>query len=172
MSTGTTRMWLFLAAVFLAAALAGPHLACKGGDGGTGADGVDFAALVGEWKGTWEDTRYRKSGEAGMTVSAAGGGYEATGSIDLRQLGLGVRSGTAGATVDGGVLSFTFSAAGVGSGGGTVDGAEGAGSGTVTAPLALGAFTFSGTVAGDEITGRFEFSSPSGGRGSVALRRQ
>jgi len=155
--------------MFLGAALAGDY-GCSSSGGGTGSDAT-VADFLGTWNGTWTDTRYGVSGALTATFTGDGTSFAATGSIDLRSLGLGVRSGTGSATASGGAVTFTFGAAAVGAGSGTLRGVEGEGGGTVTAPLNFGAFTYSGTVSGDTITGTFAFSSPTGGRGTVSLAR-
>jgi len=168
-----TRLDRYLLALIGLAALAA---VLAGRPAPTGARPVltaDKAApdLAGSWKGTWEDTRYGVSGEVTMDITAVAGGYEATGTIDLTEIDplVGVRSGTATGTLEGDVLTFSFSADMVGNGSGTLNGAAGDGTGTVTSPLSFGDFTFTGTAAEGEISGTFDFTSPTGGEGVVSL---
>lgn len=132
-----------------------------------------LADLAGEWKGDWEDTVYNVSGPVELTVTPKEGGYDAVGTIDLSSINSlwGVQSGTATGTIAGETLSFTFTADLVGNGSGTLNGDAGDGSGVVTGFMEFGAFTFTGTATGSEISGSFDFTSPSGGAGVVTLTR-
>ncbi len=131
----------------------------------------DIPALVGTWTGTWEDTRYFVSGAVSCTINQDGSEFFATGMIDLTDLGLGEQTGSANGSLERGTLTFTFSAAQVGSGGGVLIDGDCTGSGTVTAPLDYGDFEFAGTATDNEIDGTFTFSSPSGGWGVVSLAK-
>lgn len=145
--------------------------------------GTPFGFLEGHWSGTWEDTIYEVSGAVEATFSIVCGQVVAAGVIDLSDLGLGSQSGTGIGTVAGDTLSFTFEAAMVGGGSGTLTlagaagGAQigasgtGSGSGSVTAPLSFGPFTFSGSVTATTITGTFDFTNPGGGEGDVSLAK-
>jgi len=133
--------------------------------------------LVGTWVGTWEDTIYVGAGGS-MTwqISRDGSDLTASGTIDFSYFGLGLLPGTAEGTVTSAFadnsLDFTFQAASIGSGEGTVTGSSGSGTGTVTPPLDFGDFTFEGSVGEDVISGTFDFTSPTGGAGRASLTRQ
>lgn len=133
--------------------------------------------LVGTWVGTWEDTIYVGAGGA-MTweISRNGAEYSASGTIDFSYFAMGLMSGTAEGTVVSTFadheLEFTFEAAGIGSGAGTVSGGSGSGTGSVGIPLSFGDFTFEGTVGEGIISGRFDFTSPTGGAGRASLTKQ
>ena len=130
--------------------------------------------LGGSWTGTWHDTRYDVQGELTMTIIVAGSNWTGSGTIDLSSIGwpgVGTMSGTASGTLSGNTLTFSFNAADVGTGSGTLIDGSGSGDGSVTAPMNFGAYTFTGTVTGTEISGTFDFLSPSGGNGDVVLTR-
>jgi hypothetical protein len=133
--------------------------------------------LVGTWVGAWEDTVYPGAGGS-MTwqISRDGADLTASGTIDFSYFGMGLMSGSAEGTVTSAftdhTLEFTFQAAGIGSGEGSVNGSSGSGTGTVGIPLSFGDFTFEGTVSEDVISGRFDFTSPTGGAGRASLTRQ
>lgn len=132
-----------------------------------------FSSLAGSWKGTWTDTRYNVSGPLSATFTVNGSAVTATGTIGLQSLGLGNESGTGSGTISGQTLNFTFGAATVGNGSGTLSTTgPGSGSGSVTAPLNFGAFTFTGSVSGTTISGNFNFTSPTGGQGTATLTKQ
>ncbi len=134
------------------------------------ADGAQVLPdLSGSWAGTWEDTLYFVDGGLTCTITVDGNTWSAVGQIDLTALGIGWQDGTATGTLDGNELTFTFTAAMVGNGGGAVNPTNGSGTGTVTAPLDFGSFTFTGTVSASEIAGTFDFDSIGGGEGVVSL---
>jgi len=152
------------------------------------APGTPFGYLEGHWTGTWEDTIYSVSGSAEATFSIVCGQVVASGTIDLSEIpgGLvGIEAGTGIGTIAGDTLSFTFESGMVGGGSGTLVQAGllaasrsaaagvnvGSGSGSVTAPLNFGAFTFEGTVTGTTIAGTFDFTSKTGGAGNVSLTK-
>ena len=58
----------------------------------------------------------------------------------------------------------------VGSGNGTLTGTSGTGGGTVTAG-GFGAFTFTGAISDSVSDGTFNFTCPSGGRGTIHLTK-
>ena len=158
-------------------------LAVSGPQGSSEAHGqVTFAFtdtipdLVGTWVGTWADTVYEAGGSMTWVISRDGSDYSASGTIDFSYFGMGLLSGSAEGTVTGAftdhVMDFTFEAAMIGSGSGTLDGGLGSGTGTVTAPLNFGGFTFQGTVGEGLITGEFDFTSPTGGKGVASLTKQ
>jgi len=152
-------------------------IACGGGgDSGSGSptnpEPTAFDFLIGTWVGTWEDTRFNVSGTLEATMTVNGNMVEATGKIGLQSLGLGEETGTGVGTIDGNTLSFTFDASTVGNGEGEVAGDEGSGMGTVLGALNFGDFTFEGAVGKTMITGEFEFTAPSGGRGVASLTKQ
>jgi hypothetical protein len=128
-------------------------------------------SLAGEWVGSWADTVYSVEGAMTMSITQNGSSMSGTGTINLTLLGLGVMNGTATGTISGDVLSFSFSAASVGDGSGMLNGTSGSGTGTVTAPLSFGGFTFTGTASNVLITGIFDYTSPTGGAGPVALQK-
>jgi len=146
-----------------------------------------YGYLEGHWTGTWEDTVYSKSGAVEATFSIVCGQVVASGTIDLTDISgaLGIQAGTGLGTLNGGVLEFTFEAEMVGSGSGTLAPADaladprgaslgtsnGSGSGSVTAPLSFGAFTFTGTAGLTTISGTFDFTSKTGGAGNVSLTK-
>jgi len=109
--------------------------------------------------------------------------YGATGTIDVTEINplLGELEGSGSGTASGGTLSGTFTCTDLGNGQGTLEagsprGAVGvamaSGSGTVTAPIGFGPFTFEGEIVGDAMTGSFDFTNPSGGKGVAALARK
>lgn len=132
---------------------------------------AELPSLAGDWLGSWQDTIYSVGGELDMTFEVAGSQYDATGVIDLRSLGLGDEPGTLTGQANGDLLTFDFQAATVGTGSGTLNGDAGQGTGTVTAPLNFGDFTFIGTATDSQIDGTFDFTSPSGGAGVVHLTK-
>lgn len=150
----------------------------EGGSGGLTGPGTPgapgpFDFLVGTWVGTWTDTRFGVSGAVRCTIAVNGNRVTADGTIDLSALGLGDEAGTAEGTITGNNLAFTFTADTVGSGEGTLsNGGAGSGTGTVTGMLNFGDFTFEGTVDPTTIQGTFQFTAPSGGRGTVELTKQ
>ncbi len=133
--------------------------------------------LTGTWVGSWEDTIYVGAGGS-MTwqISRDGSDFSASGTIDFSYFGMGLLPGSAEGSITSvfadHVLEFTFQAASIGTGAGSVNGGSGSGTGTVTAPLSFGGFTFEGTVGEDEISGTFDFTSPTGGAGRASLTRQ
>lgn len=132
-----------------------------------------FSFLEGTWVGTWTDTRYDVSGTLEATFTVNGSTVTATGVIGLESLSLGKETGSGTGTVSGETLNFTFSADTVGTGSGSLDaGREGSGSGSVTGVLNFGAFTYTGTVTESEISGTFNFTSPTGGNGVASLTKQ
>lgn len=135
-------------------------------------DETPLPPLVGTWIGTWEDTRYNVSGTLSFTIIQNGSNFEASGTIGLQQLRLSDETGTATGTISGNRLSFIFSSGTVGSGSGTITGNDAQGSGTVTGVLNFGEFTFSGTATNNQLSGTFEFTSPTGGWGVASLTKQ
>ncbi len=137
-----------------------------------------FPDITGQWTGTWLDTIYFAAGDMNVTISTSDGvNFTATGEIDVGSidLTLGILPGSASGTLAGAVLSGTFTCTNLGNGtftltdvGGSVDAS---GSGTVTAPLNFGAFTFTGTIVGNTMDGTFDFTSPTGGAGTATLIR-
>ena len=128
--------------------------------------------FAGMWVGQWVDTRYSVSGAiTNVVLTQTATGMTGTGTINLTSLGLGIQSGTATGTIVGNAVTFSFSAATIGSGNGTLNGASGTGSGSITA-LALGAFTFTGTLSTTVIDGTFQFTSATGGFGTMHLTKQ
>lgn len=171
------------AAATIAALLAGPYASLEP----RAAHADPFLGLpdiAGTWSGTWADTVYFVTGAMTIDIEVNGNSYTATGTIDVSQINpiLGVLAGSGSGTVSGSVLTGTFSATDLGTGQGTLSptranrgpggSASGSGSGTVTAPLNFGPFTFSGDIVGDVMTGGFDFTNPSGGKGVAALVRQ
>jgi hypothetical protein len=149
-----------------------PNTTCEDISVVHGRNNAPFASLAGNWSGTWTDTRYNVSGTLSASFTVNGSTVNATGVIGLESLGLGNESGTGVGTVSGQTLNFTFSASTVGNGSGTLSAAgAGNGTGTVTGTLDFGAFTYSGTVAGDSISGNFAFTSPTGGKGVASLTK-
>jgi hypothetical protein len=133
--------------------------------------GDPLPSLVGMWAGTWQDTVYTVGGTFSFViVGGPGDSLQATGEIDLSDLGIGLQNGTAAGLVTGNTLDFEFTAASVGTGTGSVAGVAGQGSGTVTAPLSFGDFTFTGSIGNGEISGTFDFTSPTGGAGTASLQ--
>jgi hypothetical protein len=177
MKAGKRLMLLSPVIFFLALGIV-PMGGCNDSDNGTPSTngtpsgGDSLPSVEGTWSGTWTDTRYNVSGEVTATFTRTDSTINATGTIDLRSLGLGNQPGTGSGTISGGTLNFTFSAAMVGSGQGSLTGNAASGSGTVTGPLNFGAFTFQGTATDDTINGTFDFTSPTGGNGVVTLTRQ
>ena len=129
--------------------------------------------LMGSWQGTWSDTVYSVNGAMTLQISLSGNDYTATGTIDVSQIdpSLGTLSGSASGTLNGDLLDFTFSCTDLGNGTGSFDGGDASGSGSVTAPLNFGAFTFTGTATDTEINGTFDFTSPTGGAGIAQLSK-
>ncbi len=164
-----------LLALVVLGALAYPLAGCKSNHNSptSPATSADFSFLNGTWTGTWTDTRYNVTGSLQATFTVNGANVSAIGVIGLQSLGLGGESGNGSGTVSGDTLNFTFSAATVGSGAGTlkVSGA-GTGNGTVTGALNFGAFTFQGTGDASKIEGTFNFTSPTGGNGVATLTKQ
>lgn len=133
----------------------------------------DFAFLHGTWTGTWEDTIYDVSGALEATFAVNGSNVTASGVIGLQEFALGDKSGSGSGTISGPTLSFTFTSDAFGSGSGTLDaGGCGSGTGTVTGTLEFGAFTFAGSANPTTISGTFDFTSPSGGKGVASLTKQ
>jgi len=171
-STTTYLAALFALAAMLSLAVADPSDTTAPAPAGTTARVVPD--LSGSWTGTWEDTVYFVQGDLEMTVTASGADWSAVGTIDLTNIGMpgvGVMTGTAVGTLSGNTLTFTFDAVDVGAGSGSLTDGAGQGSGSVTAPLSFGAFTFTGSVTSSSITGAFDFTSPTGGAGEVAMTR-
>lgn len=171
------RVWFSLFAgalglVLLGLVMPGCGSSSSSSSGTSNSNTVSTHSLVGTWEGTWTDTVFDVSGAISVTISQSESSLSGTGTINLESLGLGDESGTASGTIDGEIVTFTFSAATVGSGGGTISGSSVSGSGTVTGALNYGPFTFSATVSGDTITGTFDFTDPSGGAGTATLTRQ
>ncbi len=148
--------------------------------GGTASSTLSFSvsasttppAFSGNWSGTWVDTRYNVSGNISAVLTQNTTTISGTGVIDLSALGLGNQTGTASGTITGNTITFSFNAANVGSGSGTLVGNNGSGTGTVVAPLNFGAFTFSGTASNTVISGTFNFTSPTGGHGTINMTKQ
>lgn len=173
------RRWLISVVALLA-------LACAGGPNRSGAGSTtdefptgpgavgpgEFAFLVGTWIGTWTDTRFNVTGTLEATMTVSGNDVQANGTIGLQSLGLGEEDGTGTGSIDGNTLVFTFEADTVGNGNGSVTEGEGSGMGTVLGALNFGDFTFEGTVNETTIDGTFEFTAPSGGRGTATLTKQ
>jgi len=134
-----------------------------------------FAFLQGDWSGTWHDTIYDVSGAAHASFDVTCAGVTATGTINLSEIGFGLseESGSGTGTVSGQTLSFNFSAATVGEGTGMLSAADdtGSGSGTVTGVLNFGAFTFTGSATSTTISGTFDFTSPTGGEGTISATK-
>ena len=133
---------------------------------------VPLPALSGTWSGTWVDTRYNVSGAITAVLTQNGTTFSGTGTIDLTALGIGIQSGTASGTISGNNITFTFNAAGVGSGTGSLTGTGGSGSGVVAGALNFGAFNFTGTASDILISGTFNFTSPTGGNGTIIVNKQ
>lgn len=129
-------------------------------------------SFAGNWSGTWVDTRYNVSGNISAVLTQDTATISGTGIIDLSALGLGNQTGTASGTIAGDTITFSFNAANVGSGSGTLVGNNGSGVGTIVAPLNFGAFTFSGTASETLISGTFNFTSPTGGHGTINMTKQ
>lgn len=130
-----------------------------------------YAFLEGDWTGEWVDTRFGVRGSLRASFTVDGNVVTATGVIGLQSLGLGDEPGTGAGTIDGERLSFTFEAQTVGNGEGDVEGGSGSGRGTVLGVLDFGDFTFEGTAGGTTIDGTFQFTDPSGGRGTARLTK-
>jgi hypothetical protein len=128
-------------------------------------------SVAGNWTGTWNDTRYSKSGALAATFNVSGTNVTATGSIDLTSLGLGNQTGTASGSISGNSITLNFSSNAVGNGTATLNGGNGSGSGTVTGSLNYGAFTFTGTATDSAINGTFQFTSATGGHGTVTMQK-
>lgn len=129
-------------------------------------------SVAGTWSGTWVDDRYNVSGSINAVLTQTATTFSGTGTIDLTALGLGIQSGTAAGTISGNTMTFTFNAANVGSGSGTLAGTGGSGTGNIEAPLNFGAFTFTGTASNSQIAGLFNFTSPTGGNGTINVTKQ
>jgi hypothetical protein len=132
--------------------------------------------LAGSWSGEWYDRFFSIGGPMSATITQSGSSLEGTGSINLSSIsysGIGVETGSAEGVVgsSGTTVTFTYSAGNVGTGGGSINGTDITGSGTVGAPMNFGTFTFSGTIdaSGDVIRGEFDFTS--GGLGTAEVRR-
>jgi adhesin/invasin len=137
----------------------------------TGTTPITLPSVAGTWHGTWVDTRYNVSGAiTSVVLTQTATTVAGTGTIDLNSLGLGVQNGTAAGTISGNVITFTFTAAGIGNGSGTLNGTTGSGTGGVTA-LNFGNFTFTGTASASLITGTFQFTSPTGGNGTITVTK-
>jgi hypothetical protein len=158
-------------------------LAISGPQGSSEAHGqVTFAFvdtipdLTGTWVGTWADTVYLAGGSMTWEISRDGSDYTASGTIDFTYFGMGLLSGSAEGNITSAfadhVMEFTFEAAMIGNGSGTINGNIGSGGGTVTAPLNFGEFTFEGVVVEGNIAGTFDFTSPTGGAGIASLTKQ
>ncbi len=129
-------------------------------------------SLAGTWAGSWTDLRYGVTGTiTNVILTQSATAFGGTGTIDLTQLSLGTQSGTATGTISGSTVTFNFTAAGIGSGSGTLAGNAGTGTGNITA-LNFGAFTFTGTASSTQITGTFQFTSPTGGNGTITVTKQ
>ncbi len=162
----------FLASVFVAAGVLG-YLGCGGSSSGNpqSCTTCPLPNFAGSWSGTWVDTRYNVSGAITAILQQTAHIDNATGTIDLRALGLGIQNGTAGGNALGNIVEFTFTSASVGSGAGTVHGTSSNGTGNVTA-MNFGAFTFTGAFSDTVIDGTFNFTSPTGGHGTIHLTKQ
>lgn len=161
----------YLACVFAGAGLLA-YLGCGGSSpGSTGCTTCPLPSLAGSWAGTWTDTRYNVTGPITATLQQTATSFSSTGTIDLTSLGLGSQNGTATGTISGNALVFTFTSGAVGSGSGTLTGTAGSGTGNVTA-MNFGGFTFTGTVSDTIIDGTFNFTSPTGGRGTIHLTKR
>ncbi len=178
MRTSIQSLRLYMAILFTVAALlslAGAQPAERPAPRTTGSTASMIVPdLSGSWTGTWHDTVYDVQGDVMMEVAIDGTNWSANGTIDLSDIfwpGIGVMTGTATGTLSGNTLTFSFTAADVGTGNGTLVDGSGSGDGSVTAPMNFGAYTFTGTVTGTEINGTFDFTSPTGGGGDVILTR-
>jgi hypothetical protein len=131
--------------------------------------------LAGTWAGTWQDTVFMVSGDLSWVITQDGLDISASGTIDLTVLGMEAESGTATGTITsrsvGNTLDFTFEAATVGNGSGTITGGTASGTGTVIPPLGFGDFTFDGTVTGETMRGTFVFTTAAGA-GKAILTKQ
>lgn len=139
---------------------------------GDSATPPEIPDLAGTWVGSWEDTTYFVGGALSFDIAVDGTSYTATGSIDMSAFswaGLGVETGAATGNAPLSTLEFNFldDDGQIGFGAGTIDGNSATGSGTVTAPLDFGTFTFEGTIQGDVMWGIFDF--PGGGEGKAML---
>ncbi len=176
MSGKTRWLLLYFAALFLvAAALTGFRAggeerlelpALRGGD--------PLPDLVGVWVGTWEDTVYMVGGALSFQITPGIlSDFEGYGEIDLSDLWpLGVQAGTAFGDTSGNMLTFTFAASDVGAGSGSITANYAGGGGTVIAPLSFGDFVFEGDVTDLTMSGSFEFTGPSDGKGIASLEKQ
>ncbi len=140
------------------------------------ASGERLPDLAGSWTGTWEDTIYPFSGGLAWEIVIDGQDMTGSGTIDLSSLGLGVMPGTAEGTITvppaRTTLDFTFTAASLGSGSGSITDNTAIGSGTVIAPLGFGDFTFQANVTNERMRGTFDFTSPGGGAGKVLMTKE
>jgi hypothetical protein len=128
-------------------------------------------SLAGTWSGTWLDTRYNVGGTiTNVILTQSSSAFGGTGTIDLSSIALGSQSGTATGTISGSTVTFTFTSAGIGSGTGTLAANAGSGTGNITA-LNFGAFTFTGTATSTTISGTFQFTSPTGGNGTISVTK-
>jgi hypothetical protein len=173
MNPGDSRLRLYLAFLLLAAlALFGFGRRDSGPPRGAhpaSAATTNFPTLVGSWVGTWQDTVYHVGGTMSFTMAQVGSSWTGNGMIDLTSVGLGQQSGTLTGAEVGSTLAFTFQAASVGTGSGSLTGGSSSGSGSVTAPLNFGGFTFAGSLVAAHITGTFHFTSPTGGSGKASF---
>ncbi len=133
----------------------------------------DVPDLSGSWSGTWQDTRYFVSGDVILTIDVVGDQWSANGTIDFTNVGMGVGIVplTISGTLVGNVLSYDFDTGPLGSGSATLTGTVNAGAGTVGEPMFFGDFDMGGTASGSAISGTFDFTSPTGGEGTMILTR-
>ena len=132
---------------------------------------LPLPSLAGTWSGTWVDTRYGVSGTiTNVVLTQTATTFGGTGTIDLSSLGLGSQNGTATGTISGNTVTFNFTAAGIGSGSGILNTTVASGSGSITA-LNFGSFGFTGTASSTQITGTFQFTSPTGGNGTITVTK-
>ena len=139
--------------------------------------------LVGQWSGTWVDTVYSVGGAITFDILRDGDSWFASGTIDVTAIApfLGVLPGSAQATLSGNTISGQFACTDLGNGSftlteippgrGTAQIASATGSGTVTAPLSFGPFTFTGSVTDGTLGGSFDFTNPGGGKGVAAMTK-
>ncbi len=131
--------------------------------------------MTGVWEGTWHDTVFHVERPMSWEITQQPADLSATGSIDMTYFGMGSVPGSAAGTISrgsrGDTLRFTFEAATVGSGSGTIAGTVAYGMGTVTPPLDFGTFVFTAAVSDTYICGFFMFVEPGAGAGRVLMTR-
>jgi hypothetical protein len=133
----------------------------------------DVPDLAGSWAGSWEDTRYFVSGDVVLTIEIVGDQWTANGTIDFTDVGMGVGIVplSATGTLVGNTLTYDFDTGPLGSGSATLIGTVHAGTGTAVDPIPFGDFDMGGTASSSEISGTFDFTSPTGGEGTMILTR-